>query len=495
MYRRANLMYRVIDSFFRHRWMFAVSMLGVALVIATALLTRTKGFVGKASTYIFPNNEIDAIISRNNWQSNGWMTPAQRNTAKLGNLLRDNVPGGFVDKFLKRANVNIQIDPRVKDPLAEKLGSGLFINPDTDQTFTISLNWDKFDECERMVDAIQKQFIEEIGHEKISQNLAAVAFLQKELQECEGQMKRSETVLRDFKTRFVANSTEAATALIERHSALKLQLDHLRATSGISAQKVAVLHERLAKLNPTREAQRVRTVSPALLAIERLKLDRLQTLGANYLPSSTRVKNIDEQIAMLQKQVAQEKKRGGTGLDTITYEVNPEYETVRTEISNAEIDEKGRQVEIASLTQQVGTYEAKIKELPGSEQSLMSKTRDYDFFKNKYDTLRRQLDELRVKTRIEEVTAASQLQPLGVVYVEPMLGRKKQALMLLASLILGFIVGTILVVLKEWLDPTLRYEMDAERVLGVPVLVGLQENSSVLALPSAKRRTTTLLDL
>jgi len=58
--------------------------------------------------------------------------------------------------------------------------------------------------------------------------------------------------------------------------------------------------------------------------------------------------------------------------------------------------------------------------------------------------------------------------------------------MLFGSLLLGCLVGVILVVLSEWSDHSLRYEGDAERLLGVPVLAALPETADLRTVPARR---------
>jgi len=56
------------------------------------------------------------------------------------------------------------------------------------------------------------------------------------------------------------------------------------------------------------------------------------------------------------------------------------------------------------------------------------------------------------------------------------------------------VAGVMVVIAREWLDPTIRYENDIERALDVPVLAGLLDSNEILGLPEpgdgSRRRPT-----
>ena len=88
-----------------------------------------------------------------------------------------------------------------------------------------------------------------------------------------------------------------------------------------------------------------------------------------------------------------------------------------------------------------------------------------------------------LQTKVASVEATSSLQNISNVDAQPMTGRAKTLEMLIGSILLGIIAAVMMVVLSEWADQSLRYESDAERLLGVPVLALLPESGDLRYLP------------
>ena len=86
---------------------------------------------------------------------------------------------------------------------------------------------------------------------------------------------------------------------------------------------------------------------------------------------------------------------------------------------------------------------------------------------------------IQIKKDLGEVTAASQFNTMNLVAAESTANLKKKILTIAAALALGLFLGLVLVVIREWMDPSIRYEADVERLLGVPVLVSLPESQQL----------------
>ena len=92
-----------------------------------------------------------------------------------------------------------------------------------------------------------------------------------------------------------------------------------------------------------------------------------------------------------------------------------------------------------------------------------------DFMK---DLLKRR-EQARQKSHIARITATTSLVPMNRVLAESTMGSKKKLMTGMTGIGLGIFLGLLLILLREWADPTLRYETDVERLLGVPVLASL----------------------
>ena len=123
-----------------------------------------------------------------------YVSSAQQHVNHFTDLTNDDLPGGFWDTALKEANLAtpINIDPRAKDPRFTRLRKNLTSVADSDTLFTIGLTWTDAAECERIVDALQKQYSFEIGQEQQIKSLGTTNFLQKEIGGYEDRLQKAE---------------------------------------------------------------------------------------------------------------------------------------------------------------------------------------------------------------------------------------------------------------------------------------------------------------
>ncbi|MGC4042941.1 MAG: hypothetical protein QM758_03985 [Armatimonas sp.] len=98
-----------------------------------------------------------------------------------------------------------------------------------------------------------------------------------------------------------------------------------------------------------------------------------------------------------------------------------------------------------------------------------------DFLK---DLLKRR-EQAQQRAHIAKINATTALIPMNKVVSEATMGMKKKVMTLGIGVGLGLFLGLLLIILREWADPTLRYEADTERLLGSPVLASLPEERTL----------------
>ena len=139
-----------------------------------------------------------------------------------------------------------------------------------------------------------------------------------------------------------------------------------------------------------------------------------------------------------------------------------------------------------AFNQRIGELQAIIARMPRDERDLTEKTRDYTIIKNQFEELLARRESAQIKASVGAVTAESEYIKLNMVYAESSATSKKKALTIGGSLLVGVVLGFLLVLLREWMDPSLRYEADTVRLLDMPVLASLPE-STYLRFPVSGR--------
>lgn len=483
---RTPIAARIKNSFSRHKWLFLIALVVVSSTSIALLTLRAKTYEATALTQVTTE---DVATELGDTPVATYVTPAQQNVAHFEDLVSDNLPGGFLDTALQHAQLTrpLSLDPRDADPRYALLKKRLNAAIQSDLVWTISLIWDNPGECERIVSALQKQYIEEIGQDKSAQAVATGNFLDSQISQYADRMSRAEQALIDYKKQNAGELPEAQSADISQLSNLKAELDNLQITARDNDLKKGELQKRMVQIKPLSILEQTSSESPYEAQIKTLMAKRDILLSEGKMPAHPEVVNLSRQIDYLQKSLAAKVLSHSPEAGTITQtklQDNPEYQALQQQMTDAVISGQTQQAQIQHLQQAIAQYQSRIQRIPAEQRSLADKTRDYSIVKAQYESLLQRREQIKVKGALDKVSASSLFTPLGQIYAEPTTGRGKTLGLMAASVVLGILVGIILVVLSEWGDPSLRYEADAERLLGVPVLGLLPDSADLRFVPA-----------
>ena len=484
MSRRTPILLRIIDSFFRHQALFWSALLIVSGLTMTALYARSKTFHASAMTQV-QTESVAKVLGAGETET--WIPPAQKSVDKFTDLVKQNQPGGFLDLALKRAALvkPISADPQADDPRYGLLQKNLTASMESPNQFAINLTWDNQDECKNIVDAVQKQYISEVGDDRAIVSTSSVTFLDSEITGVEQKMRRAEKALADFKSSNGGQLSDAQSAYNNQLSSLQAQLTDKQVTLGENGRKKEALQQQLAQMQPMSIAeQTVSDQSPVEKEVASLlaQRDSLMTGPGAKTPQHPDIVALDERISALQAQQRSNAKAPENQHNTQTkLQENPGYQALKQQVTEAAIAQEADQQQIQNLSQQIGKYQALVNKIPAAQRQLADKTRDYRNLQDQYDSLQKKRNDVQEQASLDRLSASSSLSPIGVTFAQPTTGKTKLIALLLGSLLLGTIVGTLLIVLSEWSDHSLRYEADAERLLGVPVLAALPESTGLLS--------------
>ncbi len=472
---------RIWDSFRRHTWLFLIALVVVSGTSIAILALRAKTYEATALTQVTTE---DVATELGDAPAATYVVPAQQNVAHFQDLVSDNLPGGFLDTALRNAQLArpLSLDPKDADPRYALLKKRLTAAVQSDSVWTISLTWDSPAECERIVSALQKQYIEEIGQSRSAQAVATGSFLDSQIAQYASRMSRAEQALIDYKKQNAGELPEAQSADISQLSNLKAELDNLQITARDNDLKKGELQKRMAQIKPLSILEQTSSENPYEAQIKTLMAKRDVLLAEGKLPTHPLVASVSGQIDYLQKSLASKVKAHSPEADNVTQtklQDNPEFQGLQQQMTDAVISGQTQQAQIQHLQQAIAQYQTRIQRIPAEQRNLTDKTRDYSIVKAQYESLLARREQIKVKGALDKVSASSLFTPLGQVYAEPTTGRSKTLGLMAGSIVLGILVGIVLIVLAEWGDPSLRTESDAERLLGVPVL-GLVPDSADL---------------
>ncbi|MBC8104257.1 MAG: hypothetical protein H7Z41_16905 [Cytophagales bacterium] len=494
LYRRNHIHYRIADAFFRNWVPFLAAVAGVSGVVGTALVVRSASYVASSSIRVVSENEVSKVMG---FSRQYWTSPAQQNASHFGDLMADILPGGFVDSALRSANLRqpIQVDPKVDDPQFAKLKKAIYAESQSTDVFTIGLVWKDREECEQIVKAFQQAYIEEAGRSRQSQAIATAQYLNSEIERYKANLQKAEQALTAYKIAHAGQLPNAQASEIQQFANLRMERDYLAITAQDNSLKRSALEQRIAMVKPTAILEQTVGNDPLVQQLRDLQGQRSREIVTGiFRADSAYIAGFDKKISQLKRQIATQQKQDPTQSRNVTetkLQDNPEFMDLMQQLTDAKIAQKTQTARVGLLNKQLAQYQTRIAALPAAERELTAKTRDYTILKEQYEDLLQRRQQAELKANMEKVTATSTLIVQNPIYAEETVGTQKKLLMVAGSIVLGIIIGLLMILLREWMDPSLRYETDAARLLGVPVLASLPESQD-LRFPQESRRKTLL---
>jgi uncharacterized protein involved in exopolysaccharide biosynthesis len=444
----------------------------VASVVCTALLMRGNTYLASAAIRIAPENDVSEVMG---FAQRNWVSPSDQAVAHFNDLTRNILPGGFIDQVLRSAQLRhpISLDPTDRDTRFSELRKSIYAASTSKDVFTIGLVWDDADEAERLVGALQQKYIEDAGLTRQLSTERVTAYLDTEIASVEQRMRRAEQAVIEFKRRNQGFLPSAQASLNMRLQTLEEERSLLLATVEDSSTKRAAVEERLAQVSPTSVLSQTRTAeSPFAAELRVLERKRREMVLADAYKSDLAA--ADAELESLRQKDQDFRLRTG-GVAETQYQENPEWRDLQMTLTDLKGDEKARQARLRHLGEQIGILQAQMARFPAAEKQLNEKTREYEVLKDSLKDLLKRREQAQQRAHIAKINATTSLIPMNRIVAEPTMGMKKKLTVIAIALVLGLFLGLLLIVLREWADPTLRYESDAERLLGVPALASLPE--------------------
>ena len=481
-YQRNHIIYRVLDGFFRNWLVFVITLVGVTSVVGSVLMVRSAKFVAKANIRI-SSEDVNAANSALGFRENtGWKTAADVNASRFGDLMRDTLPGGFLDRVIKGANLKnaMNTDPRAKDGRFEEFRNAVYSNAISANVIELGLTWVDEQECEALVNSIQREFINQVAQDNSASFTNTITFLDSQIESYRDRLQGSEKALVAFKETHSGLMPDSMTAIIDQVTSLKMQRDNLAITQRDAELRMQSLRDRLRDVKPVSVLEKKIGSDPALSAVRGLIEDRARRIREGWTPTSAVVTELDYKIKAIETEIRQRQTSDPNSARNVlesTLTDNPEYNQLNQMIVEAKIASQTQRAQMSQLDSRIAQYQGEIQKLPADERILTEKTRDYKMLQTQFEDLSQRKQQAQIKKDLGEVTAASQFNSMNLVAAETTANLKKKVITIVGALALGLFLGLILVIIREWMDPSIRYEVDIERLLGVPVLVSLPESN------------------
>jgi polysaccharide chain length determinant protein (PEP-CTERM system associated) len=363
----------------------------------------------------------------------------------------------------------------------------------TQNTFTISYEGKEPRTVMMVTNKLASLFIEENLRVREFQAESTSEFLSKELQGMEGQLKKKEQEIRDFRERNMGQlpqQLDANLRILERlNQQLQTTNENIRAAEDRSIliqNQIDSLKKRETLLitkgsgkslvESSEEGSEQATGDPMITQLNNLKRD-LANAQSKYTESHPDVIDLKKKIANLESKVEAKMKalrEGKAEENSSTPVLNPvakrllaqyteQYSVVVLEIRRLKEEER-------KLKDQIALYQRRVEDTPKREQELSLFTRDYDLLKSNYQSLLDKKIQAQMAENLERKQQGEQFKILDPARIPEKPFKPDRKKILLMGAFAGLAAGLGLAWLRESLDRSFHTVQDVEVYLGIPVI-------------------------
>ena len=293
--------------------------------------------------------------------------------------------------------------------------------------------------AELYVNALTDSFIEHSSNIKNKENNKALEYIIKELNATEQELKKSELAMETYQlSKSVIKPSDQALIYIKDLSDLEIQIseNNLKKKLILNLMNFVRLNDNLDAIAPS--LSKLNDMS-TLRLIEKLQESQLTEteLSVEYTNEYPKLLSIKKQIQNIRHKIAFNLK------------------TLHSNIDDQNIN----------LLKRKNSYEDDLQKLPAQEKELISIKRDYEVVSSSYNYL------LKKKSEIETLQLAtfSDYRIIDQAYSSNTSIKPRRLVLLLLSIIIGFILGYILAVIRHNRDRTILGKKDVESLTSLPI--------------------------
>lgn len=282
----------------------------------------------------------------------------------------------------------------------------------------------------------------------------STVFLEHQHKNFSGQLKDSETKLERFKQQHgVFSLEEQRSALIQQRTVFETNLLNIQ-------NQVKEFEDKIGRL---KSAKTSGTIAPEVRARLAGLYEKEQQLLQTYKENSRAVQNIRNEIQALKN-------------------ASPEFEE-----SNKRAEIIKLEAELATLRTKAGVTREQVNQIIGQLQGLdlrvtelQSLKRDIAVQESNSQTYLKKLEEARISDDMDRQKLIA-LKVIEEAFARRTPIQRSAAMIIFIGLIGGILSGVVFAFLLEFLSPVMTTPVDAERRLGLPVMVAISSKAADLS--------------
>jgi uncharacterized protein involved in exopolysaccharide biosynthesis len=315
-------------------------------------------------------------------------------------------------------------------------------------------------------------------HMDLHQNLESSDFYHTQAELLKDKLAQGEASLRALMRQYgISAPAEERELLLQRIGELESKLFQTLTGEAETEKRISELRRQLAQVPRTISLYKeIDNSLPVVSSLETKMVElriKEQELLAKYKEESRVIGDIREQIRTVKEKLADQKdklhSRSRSG-------VNPIYQSLLEELSQAETKLKGLKAAEMSQAAHLKEYKKRLSDLNRVEMDFNNLQHRIKTDRQNYQLYLARFEESRISRamNVEKISNVRLIDP-GKPPLNPI--SPKILLNIILSLLVGGIGGLVMAFLWQYFDDRLEQESDIEKFLGLPVLASIPERN------------------
>ena len=326
----------------------------------------------------------------------------------------------------------------------------------------------------KIVNTLANAYLDE--HLLVHKNPQSYNFFEDQSQVLKTKLEQSEAALETFKKQnAVTAMDEQQKLLLKQIADLHAELNRTLSQEAETKNRILQIRRQLDKTPENIPQGKEVDHNPYLISNLEARLVELQLkekeLLMKYTPQSRLVKNVEEEIQMVQEKLAQnEKKQYGKS----SVGLNTTYQRIQEELFRNQAEGKALAAKREIQHTQLTNYQSKLEQLNQMEVELNQLEQSVDVNRQNYRLYLAKFEESRISDAMDNKKMANvTVMEAALTPLKPV--SPKVLLNIVLAIFLGGFGGLGLGFFTEYLDDSLEKPEDVEKALQLPVLASIPE--------------------
>lgn len=188
---------RLLESYFRHRWLYLIPIVLLTAVAVAFMMTTTPKYVAKGVLYVQQESYLATLTAVRTNQESWWVSPAQATTNDLNELMQTNA---FIRAIINQTKLEsaMSMGDQVVDDLIAETRNSLRIYPLGDNQVMISSSSDDPEVAYQLVNGVIESYVQWQVNIQRAESEAALAFFTDVLQSYAASLEAAREEMRQY---------------------------------------------------------------------------------------------------------------------------------------------------------------------------------------------------------------------------------------------------------------------------------------------------------